>query len=76
MIKAISLVIIFLLTFTFQIVGQSKYKFYNNARFGYSISYPSDLLVPQGEAENGDGQKFLSMDKSAEMLVYGRYKID
>lgn len=47
-----------------------------NARFGYSISYPSDLLLPQGEAQNGDGQKFLAKDGSAEMLVYANYKLD
>jgi hypothetical protein len=47
------------------------YKTYTNARYGYSISYPSNLLVPQGEADNGDGQAFLSKDGSAEMRVYG-----
>ena len=35
---------------------QNNYKTYANARFKYSISYPADLLIPQGEAENGDGQ--------------------
>lgn len=54
--------------------AQTKYKTYSNARFGYSISYPSNLLDPQGEAENGDGQKFLAKDGSAEMLVYGGYQ--
>lgn len=49
--------------------GQTKYKTYNNARFGYSISYPSDLLSPQGEADNGDGQIFLG--DGAEMRVFG-----
>ena len=47
------------------------YKTYSNARFAYSISYPSNLLTPQGEAENGDGQKFLSSDGHAELIVYG-----
>jgi hypothetical protein len=48
--------------------GQA-YRTYDNARFGYSISYPSKLLAPQGEAENGDGQVFLGA--GAEMRVYG-----
>ena len=37
---------------------QDNYKTYVNARFKYSISYPADVLIPQGEAENGDGQIF------------------
>ena len=49
--------------------AQEKWTKYENARFGYSIAYPSDLLTPQGEADNGDGQVFKS-DK-AEMRVYG-----
>ncbi|MBS1794465.1 MAG: hypothetical protein JSS81_11455 [Acidobacteria bacterium] len=49
--------------------AQRKYKTYSNARFGYSVSYPSDLLTPQGEAENGDGQIFTG--SGAEMRVYG-----
>lgn len=47
------------------------YKTYSNARYNYSISYPSNLLVPQGEADNGDGQAFRSKDSAAEMRVYG-----
>jgi hypothetical protein len=50
-----------------------NYKTYANARFKYSITYPADLLVPQGEAENGDGQVFRAKDGSAEMRVYGGY---
>ena len=47
------------------------YKTYTNARYAYSISYPSSLLTPQGEADNGDGQAFRSSDGAAEMRVYG-----
>lgn len=52
-------------------LAQAGYRTYHNARFDYSISYPAKVLIPQGEAENGDGQKFLSKDGSVEMLVYG-----
>ena len=48
------------------------YKSYVNARFNYSISYPADLLIPQGEADNGDGQTFRSQDGHAEMRVWGQ----
>src|SRR5262249_52619541 len=54
----------------------AAYKTYANARFNYSISYPANLLRPQGEAENGDGQVFSAKDGSAEMRVYGRYNVN
>jgi hypothetical protein len=53
--------------------GQAHYRVYHNARFDYSITYPVNILIPQGEAANGDGQKFLSKDRRTEMLVYGSH---
>ncbi len=53
----------------FSAFGQTKYETYANARFGYLISYPANL-IPQGEATNGDGQIF-SSDDGTEMRVYG-----
>ena len=53
------------------VLAQAGYRTYHNARFDYSISYPAGVLIPQGEAENGDGQKFQSKDGRVEMLVYG-----
>src|SRR5947207_3694227 len=54
---------------------QNDYKTYANARFKYSIGYPADLLIPQGESENGDGQVFKETGSSSvEMRVYGGYK--
>jgi hypothetical protein len=52
------------------------YRTYTNARYGYSIAYPVGLLVPQGEADNGDGQKFLSKDGRAMMLVFGSNRLE
>lgn len=52
---------------------QVTYRTYHNARFEYSISYPVNVLVPQGEPVNHDGQKFLSRDGKTEMLVYGSH---
>ena len=43
---------------------------YANSRFAYSICYPKNLLEPQGESPNGDGQKFVAKD-GAQLLVYG-----
>jgi hypothetical protein len=54
---------------------QARYRTYANARFGYSISYPDGILIPQGEPDNGDGQVFRSRDGKAEMRVFGRYNV-
>lgn len=45
---------------------------YGNARFGYALCYPADLLHPQREADNGDGRAFLGPD-GAELRVWGNY---
>ena len=60
-----------ILTFTFlqNVAAQTNYKTYSNARYSFSISYPSNLLTPQGEADNGDGQIFSG--DGAEMRVFG-----
>jgi len=55
---------------------RTVYQTYANARFGYSISYPPNLLEPQGEAANGDGQVFSARDGSAEMRVFGRHNVN
>ena len=44
---------------------------YVNARFGYAICIP-DGLAGQGEADNGDGQRFVA-DDGAELIVYGAH---
>jgi len=56
--------------------SETLYEIYHNTRFGYSISYPKDVLYPQGEADNGDGQKFLSKEADASLLVYGSQNLD
>ncbi|MBF0527809.1 MAG: hypothetical protein HQK55_00785 [Deltaproteobacteria bacterium] len=55
--------------------GGINYAIYNNPRFVYSIAYPEEILIPQGEADNGDGQKFLSKDGKVVMLVYGQFNV-
>jgi hypothetical protein len=48
------------------------WKTYTNVRFQYTVCYPEGLLVPQGEADNSDGQKFLAAD-GAQLAVWGSY---
>jgi hypothetical protein len=48
-----------------------SYNTYQNDRFDYSIDYPKDILFPQGESDNSDGQQFLSKNTDASLVVYG-----
>ena len=48
---------------------------YANPRFNYSIDYPPKLLLPKGEAPNGDGQIFASADLQAQMIIYGTHNV-
>jgi len=50
------------------------WKSYTNVRFQYAICYPEDLLVPQGESENADGDRFLAKD-GAQLIVFGQNNV-
>ena len=52
------------------------YHTYSNARYGFSIAYPVNVLMPQGESDNGDGQKFVSKNGSATLLAFGSQRLD
>ncbi len=52
-----------------------KYKTYTNEQFGYTVLYP-EFLLPQGEAGNKDGQKFISKDGNLQQWVYRAFKMD
>jgi hypothetical protein len=69
-IRSLSLVLILVLLAQ-TVLADDVYHTYYNSRFGYSIAYPKNILYPQGESENGDGQKFLSKDADASLIVYG-----
>ena len=51
------------------------YSKYCNTRFQYEILYPHNLLKPQGESDNHDGQKFISEDGKAILTVWGANNI-
>jgi hypothetical protein len=55
---------------------RAAYKTYSNARYGFSIAYPVGVLLPQGESDNGDGQRFVSRDGSATLLAFGSNRLD
>src|SRR5262245_33668081 len=73
---AVAGTILTLVIFFSSLAQTPTYKTYHNARFDYSISYPGDLLEPQGEADNGDGQTFRAKDGRAEMRVWGQYNVN
>ncbi len=47
---------------------------YHNTRFDYSIGYPA-AFIPQGESENADGQRFLSPDGAAVLMVWAGFNV-
>jgi len=51
------------------------YTRYINTRYGFSIPYPSELLVPQPPPGNNDGREFLSHDKQAQMSAWGTFNV-
>jgi len=52
-----------------------EYQPYQNDRFNYSVQYPGNLLTPQKEPTNGDGQTFQSPEGKIVMQVYGRHNV-
>jgi hypothetical protein len=43
---------------------------YRNERFGFTLSYPANVFIPQPPPANGDGQTFLTGDGRAKVVVY------
>ncbi|MEQ8189522.1 MAG: hypothetical protein ABRQ39_16250 [Candidatus Eremiobacterota bacterium] len=64
------LFLLFFLVVSIDAYGKITWNIYSNARFGYDIEYP-DILVPQEEAQNGDGRRFVSSDEKSVLIVYG-----
>jgi hypothetical protein len=61
----------------YSVAGQGvTYRTYSNARYGFSIAYPVNVLFPQGESDNGDGQKFVSQNGRASLLAFGSQRLD
>ena len=58
------------------ITQRANYRTYTNARYGFSIAYPVGILVPQGESDNGDGQRFASRNGSASLVAFGENRLD
>jgi hypothetical protein len=52
------------------------WKTYQNARFGYSVRYPGDLLRPLPEADDGDGRHFQPVHGHADVAVWASYGAD
>ncbi len=50
-----------------------SYDGYLNSHYNFMVQYP-DFLIPQGESESGDGQRFVSGDGDYVMVVYRDFK--
>ncbi|MBI3521013.1 MAG: hypothetical protein HY062_16865 [Bacteroidetes bacterium] len=60
-------------TETEQDTSELNYKSYCNDRYGFCVDYPSDILIPQGESDGGDGQTFTSKDGQNTLAVFRDY---
>jgi hypothetical protein len=56
------------------VIGNYVYSEYVNRQYGYSICYPEDVFLPQGESVSGDGQVFLAQD-GAKLRVHADYNV-
>ncbi|KGP63815.1 hypothetical protein EP47_12345 [Legionella norrlandica] len=68
--KQIFLFLLLFLVTSISFANEVSFSSYSNARYNYQLDYPL-FLIPQGESENGDGQKFIGND--AELIVYGSF---
>ncbi|KTD55855.1 hypothetical protein Lsan_3407 [Legionella santicrucis] len=68
--KQYSLLLLLFLLISFSFAKEVSFGSYSNIRYNYQVNYPS-FLIPQGESENGDGQKFIG--NKAELIVYGSF---
>ncbi len=66
-------VVVFLAAIFNSAHSEDSYATYDNERFSYSLSYPSDLFIAQGEASNADGQEYRSKDGKASMRTFGTH---
>lgn len=55
------------------LAGAANAATYANARFGYWLDYPAQLMVPGREADNGDGREFHAHHGAAKMAAWGGY---
>lgn len=56
--------------------NEIKFNKYCNPRFGYCVDYPSELIYPQPESENGDGRIFKNKNGEEILRVYGTNNSD
>ena len=67
---AVFLLCVFLLTPAG--AGEAKWKTYANARFGFVLTYPPNL-VAGAEAMNGDGREFHSQDGQFSLAAFAHF---
>lgn len=55
--------------------GDTTWKEYVNARFGFKMSYPAEL-VANPDPENGDGREYHTRNKEFSVTGYGHFLVD
>jgi hypothetical protein len=54
--------------------GPANAATYVNVRYGYSVSYPADLLVAERESDAGDGRRFHAREGTAKAAVWAGWR--
>ena len=54
-----------------RVIGGVSYGVYENERFGFSVLYPANILLPADRLPDGVGRFFLADDGSAALSAYG-----
>ena len=57
-----------------RVIGGVSYDIYENERFGFSVLYPADILLPADRLPDGLGRFFLADDGSVALSAYGAPK--
>lgn len=74
--RAVFLLVIFFIASVHAETPDWQYDTYSNARFGFKVSYPSQLFVPTGESDNGDGQYFVERRGRALIIASGAHNME
>jgi hypothetical protein len=59
-----------------QLSASTQYETYTNETFGFRVTYPSDLLVPNSPITLEQGRVFISPVADITMVVYGQPQVD
>lgn len=70
--KCTFLILLVLVAVTFVHGKETKWKKYENGRFGFMLTYPASL-IPSREPDNGGGREFHTRDKEFSVAAFAHF---